>query len=102
MRSLGRAGIPVIGLDCNPRMPSFKSRYRTPKLCPDSVHQPDELLRFLLEEGKHLAHPGILIPASDTFVIFMARYRADLRQFFRFALLAETVLDGNGQQAQAV
>jgi len=86
VRSLGRAGIPVIGLDFNPRMPGFKSRYCTPKLCPDPVHQPDELLRCLLEEGKHLAQPGILIPASDAFVLFMVRYRADLRQYFRFAL----------------
>jgi len=93
VRSLGRAGIPVIGLDFNPRMPGFKSRYCTPKLCPDPVHQPDELLRCLMEEGKHLAQPGILIPASDAFVLFMARYRADLRQFFRFALPAGETME---------
>lgn len=30
VQSLGRVGIPVIGLDSNPRMPGFKSRYCTP------------------------------------------------------------------------
>lgn len=93
VRSLGRVGIPVIGLDSNPHMPGFKSRYCTPKLCPNPVHQPDELLRFLLEEGERLAKPGILIPASDAFVLFVARYREDLHRFFRFALPAENVLE---------
>lgn len=50
-------------------------------------------MRFLLEEGKRLGQPGILIPASDAFVRFMARYRTDLRQFFRFALPAGKVLE---------
>lgn len=52
VRSLGRVGIPVIGLDSDTRMPSFKSRFCTAKLCADSLHEPEELARFLLDEGR--------------------------------------------------
>jgi len=93
IRSLGRLGIPVIGLDSDPRMPGFKSRYCIAKLCPDPVHQPEELVRFLLEEAKRLERPGILFPASDAFVLLVSRYRDDLAPCFRFALPPAHVLE---------
>ena len=93
VRSLGRAGVSVIGLDFNPDMPGFKSRYCTAKLCPDPVHQPDEMLRFLLNEGKRLERPGIVFPASDAFVLFLSRCRDDLKAYFRFALPSPDVLE---------
>lgn len=67
IRSLGRVDIPVIGLDSDPRMPGFKSRFCTAKLCPDPAHQPDKLAAFLLNEGQQLERPGILFAASDAF-----------------------------------
>ena len=93
IRSLGRAGIPVIGLDSDPRMPGFKSRYCTARLSPDPIRQPDELVRFLLDEGQPLDEPGILFPTSDAFVLFLSRYRNDLATSFRFALPSEEVLE---------
>lgn len=93
IRSLGRAGIPVIGSDSDPRMPGFKSRYCTARLCPDPIRQPDELVRFLLDEGQRLDEPGILFPTSDAFVLFLSRYRKDLATSFRFALPSEEVLE---------
>ena len=93
VRSLGRVGVPVIGLDSDPRMPGFKSRFCTARLCSDPVHQPDELVRFLLDEGRRLERPGILFPASDAFVLFLSRYRDDLGACFRFALPPANVLE---------
>lgn len=93
IRSLGRLGIPVIGLDSDPRMPGFKSRFCIAKLCPDPIHQPDELARFLLKEGKQLGQPGILFPATDAFVLFLSRYRDDLSTYFRFAIPSPKVLE---------
>lgn len=93
VRSLGRVGIPVIGLDSNPDMPGFKSRFCKAKVCPDPVHQSDELLRFLLDEGSRLDRPGILFPASDAFVLFLSRYREKLQANFRFALPSKEVLE---------
>ena len=93
IRSLGRAGIRVIGLDSNARMPGFESRYCAAKLCPDPVHQPDELVQFLLNEGRQLERPGVLFPASDAFVLFLSRCRDSLKAYFRFALPSPDMLE---------
>ncbi len=93
VRSLGRVGIPVIGLESDPRMPGFKSRFCKAKVCPDPVHESDKLLRFLLNEGTRLDYPGVLFPTSDASVLFLSRYRAELRESFRFALPSEDVLE---------
>src|SRR5512134_3854771 len=71
VRSLGRAGVPVIGLDSNPVMPGFASRYCQARLSPDPVSHPEALLDFLIKEGEQLDEPGILMPASDAYVLFM-------------------------------
>ncbi len=93
IRSLGRVGIPVVGLDFDPKMPGFKSKYCTAGLCPNPVHEPERMLDFLLLEGKKLSLPGILFPTSDAFVLFFSRYRKDLNDYFRFALPPPNVLE---------
>lgn len=93
IRSLGREGIPVVGFDFAPEMSGFKSRYCRAKLCPNPVHQPEELLRFLIGEGKKLSQPGICFPASDTFVIFLSRFRNALQPYFHFILPPEDVVE---------
>lgn len=93
IRSLGRAGIPVIGLDSNPVMPGFASRYCQAKLSPDPVHEPGALLEFLLKEGERLDEPGIFFPSADAYVLFLAKYREELCKSFIFTLPPEPVLD---------
>lgn len=93
VRSLGRVGIPVIGLDSNINMPGFKSKYCTTKLCPHPVNQQKELLNFLLEEGRHLDKPGIIFPTSDAFVLFISRHRNELATYFRFNIATEQVIE---------
>jgi predicted ATP-grasp superfamily ATP-dependent carboligase len=93
IRSLGRAGVPVLGLDSNPIMPGFASRFCQAKLSPDPVHEPEALLEFLMREGEKLAMPGVLMPASDAYVIFIARYREELCQHFLFTLPPDPVLE---------
>jgi len=93
VRSLGRVGVPVVGLDPDPRMPGFASRYCTALVCPDPVREPDALAAFLLERGQRLERPGVLFPASDAFVLFLSRYRDALAESFRFALPPVDVLE---------
>src|SRR5680860_1242522 len=86
MRSLGRAGVSVTGLDPDPGHAGFWSRYGQSRQCPHPVHEPDQLAGFLIDLGKRLDQPGILSPASDAFVLFVSRYRDALREYFRFNL----------------
>lgn len=93
IRSLGRAGVPVIGLDPDPGHAGFASRYCTALQCPHPVHEPDALLAFLLDQGRKLSQPGILSPASDAFILFISRYRHELEAYFRFSLPAPDVME---------
>ena len=93
IRSLGRAGVTVIGLDSNPVMPGFASRYCEAKLSPDPVHDPEALLEFLMKEAEQLDEPGILMPASDAYVLFISRYREELWKRFLFTLPPDRILE---------
>lgn len=93
VRSLGRAGVAVVGLDPDPGHVGFASRYCTARQCPHPVHEPDQLAEFLMNEGRQLAEPGVLSPASDAFVLFVSRYRDTLREHFRFTLPPPDVME---------
>lgn len=95
IRSLGRAGIPVIGLDPDDTHVGFSSRYCKAKKCPHPVREPERLVEFLLDQAKGLAEPGVLSPASDAFVLFMSRYRAELEGHFRFILPSPQVVEAS-------
>lgn len=93
VRSLGRHGIPVLGLDHNPSHAGFASRYARTLHCPDPTDHPEALLALLLREGRRLPEPGVLFPASDAFVLFVSRHRQALGEVFRMALPTEEVLE---------
>jgi len=93
IRSLGRAGVPVVGLDPDPRHVGFSSRYCDAIICPHPVNEPEQLVRFLLDQAKRLDQPGVLSPASDAFVLFISRHREALREFYRFNLPPVPVME---------
>lgn len=93
IRSLGREGIPVIGIDPDPAHSGFVSRYCQAKQSPHPVHEQDALADFLLNEARDLDQPGILSPASDATVLFVSRYRNTLKEHFRFILPSPDVLE---------
>jgi predicted ATP-grasp superfamily ATP-dependent carboligase len=95
IRSLGRAGIPVVGLDPDQRHVGFRSRYCTARQCPHPVREPGQLVAFLLEQARALDEPGILSPASDAFVLFMSRHRDALKDHFRFILPSPGVVEAS-------
>jgi predicted ATP-grasp superfamily ATP-dependent carboligase len=84
MRSLGRAGVPAIGLGSDPQRFGFATKYGTTKQCPNPALEAERLLDFLLSEGQRLDRPGVLLPASDEYVLFLSRYEDELRPYFRF------------------
>src|SRR3989442_14940128 len=84
VRSLGMEGTPTTGLDWELDGPGFKSRYCDARVCPNPKIEPERLLAFLLAEGNRLDRPAVLIPTSDTQVMFMSRYRSELSRYFLF------------------
>lgn len=100
VRSLGRAGIDVIGLDYKADAAGAKSRYCCSFRCPDPVEEPERLLGYLTELCQVIGHPAALIPTEDHFVLFVSRYREELKDKFSFRLpsrdLVERIVDKGG------
>ena len=92
VRSLGRAGIPVIGIDWYPRHPGAASRYCTYKRCPPPA-EAENLLDFLIEQGKQLELPGAVILADDHFVEFVSSRRDEVTPYYHLPLPARGVLE---------
>ncbi len=97
IRSLGRAGIPVTGVDWNPNMPGCYSRYANFERAPSPVEEPKALLDWFIQKGKQSTIPSVLLPATDAYVNFISRYRDALSPYFLFTLppakIVEALLD---------
>lgn len=92
VRSLGRRNIPVVGVDWRARNVGCVSRYCVFRRCPDPAAGPERVAEFLVEEGRRLAAPGILMQACDEMAQLVSRYREALLPYFRVVLPeAETV-----------
>jgi len=81
-RSLGEHGIPVIGLSASRGVYGNFTRYGTTVLAPDSKDDPQNLLACLLKLGGQMGSGSIIFPTRDADVIFLDRYRDELRPYF--------------------
>ena len=93
VRCLGREGISVNGFDTSAARPGFRSRYCRAEVCPDPLHQPDELVRFLRHQVKDRSQKVVLLPTSDAFFLFLSRHRARLAEKFLMNLPSEDVAE---------
>ena len=98
-RCLGRQGIPVKGFDVSGNRFGFRSRYCTAEICPDPLHRPEDLVRFLNGQVRDGSR-RVLIPTSDVFFLFLSRHRAQLADRFLMNLpsvaVAESVVNKRG------
>jgi predicted ATP-grasp superfamily ATP-dependent carboligase len=86
MRTLGRLGVPVYGVDADPRSPAMLSRYcRERFLYGLDENRPTDFLDRLLEVGRRLGRPAILIPTSDETAQFVVDHAEPLSRRFIFA-----------------
>src|SRR5262245_41048358 len=94
-RCLGREGISVKGFDISAesRGPGFRSRYCTAEVCPDPLHQPDDLVRFLCRHAGNGSRKVVLLPTADLFFLFMSRHRSQLADKFLMVLPSEEVAE---------
>ena len=85
MRSLGRLGVPVYGVDSDPQSPAMLSRYCRERFLfsPDPT-RPKEFLDRIVEVGRRLGRRAILIPTSDETAQFVVDHAEALGQWFIF------------------
>jgi len=93
-RSLGRCGIPVVGMDFKINPPGFASKYVDPLPCPDPVAQPDQLLDLLVKRGQELGEKGVLFPCSDAFISFVSMNRGEISKWFELTVPPNGVIEG--------
>lgn len=97
VRCLGRLGISVKGFDVGARRAGFRSRYCTAEVCPDPLHQPEDLVDFLSHRVGDGTKKVVLLPTSDLFFLFLSRHRAQLEDKFLMNLpsadVAESVVN---------
>ena len=85
MRSLGSLGIPVYGIDAEPKAPGLLSRYcRGKYVRPYDESRSGGYLQYLLDLAKRLGKGTILIPTSDELSLFVADHAEALGEYFVF------------------
>ena len=87
IRSLGRRGIPVIGLDDHPMSVGFYSRYCKGMVCPNPRKDEGQFIEYLVALGRRLRTKGVLFLGDDLYVFLATKYRERLEDYFFFSFL---------------
>jgi D-aspartate ligase len=82
IRSLGRAGVPVIALDHRPWALGFRSRYALPVVAPDPLPDEDGFIALLQELADVIDRPSPIFPTHDEHLNSLARRRDELGDRF--------------------
>jgi len=93
IRSLGRAGAPVIAVDHRRGALGFHSRYAEARLCPDPVAEEDAYVAFLQAIGDTLEAPAPIFPTHDEHLNAIARHRDELGERFLYPFPGWDVLE---------
>jgi len=92
IRSLGRRGIPVIGVVVRAGRWEHFSRYCEIRVC-EHVGKGDEfLLDFLVRLAGEFTSKPVLIPMHDDHVLFVSRNEARLSEHYRFLVAPQAVM----------
>jgi predicted ATP-grasp superfamily ATP-dependent carboligase len=85
MRTLGRMGVSVHGIDANPGNPAFRSRYCRGRSTWDAERAPAErTIEFLRDAGEKIGGRPVLITNGDVISLFLTDHAAQLSDVFRF------------------
>jgi predicted ATP-grasp superfamily ATP-dependent carboligase len=84
-RSLGRRGVPVIGLDRDEAGYGLQSRYTTVAgRCPYPLDDERGFIDLLLQIGASLKRKAVLFPCLDEWVFAVARHASELADYYIF------------------
>ena len=93
-RSLGKAGIPVLGLDRETGGLGQRSRHLTAlALCPDVQDGGRAFVDFLMEIGPRFRERPVLFPTNDDWVFAVARHKEELAAHYRIPFSGQAVID---------
>ena len=82
-RSLGRRGVPVIGLDRDEAGYGLQSRYTTVAgKCPYPLDDELGFIDLLLQIGASLKRKAVLFPCLDEWVFSVARHASELAEYY--------------------
>ena len=82
IRSLGRAGVPVLALDHRGSPLGFRSRYCLGLACPDPAGDEARFVEFVRELGDAIGRPAPIFPTHDEALNAVARGRDELGERF--------------------
>lgn len=91
-RSLGEHGFRSVGLTSQRRIYGNFTRYAKIVHAPDSRHEPEQLLAYLLQMGRGAEEPSTIWPTRDDDVVFLDTYRNELQPYFTPMIPAHTVV----------
>ncbi len=84
-RSLGRLGVPVYGLNPELGTPAMASRYFHEAIRWDFSRTPaGQTIEFLLDLGRRIGRPSVLIPTADDVAELVVEHAGALREWYRF------------------
>lgn len=85
LRTLGRKGINIYGVDYYADQVAFLSRHCHHKVIISNVNsEPQQALDKLLDIGKKLGDRSVLLFTRDDFLVFVSKFRKELEEYFLF------------------
>ena len=85
VRSLGRKGVKVIGIDTDLSLPAMRSRYLCEKhLCP--TPESEEFIDFLIKVAKKQSGKIILFATADDYLVPLSENRELLSQYYNYLM----------------
>jgi D-aspartate ligase len=93
IRSLGRKGVPVTGVDKARLTAGYFSRYCQGVKSPDPETDEGGYVRLLLELGEKMEGCPVLFPTRDREVSIVARHREALKKYYRIPLAGQDLIE---------
>ena len=84
IRSLGRAGVPVVAVDHRDFAIGFRSAYAFPVSAPDPVVDERGFIDSMVALGDALGRPAPVFPTHDEHLNSLARHKDELGERFRY------------------
>jgi D-aspartate ligase len=84
LRNFERRGILVFGIDDDPNVIGFVSKFGRKRLCPNPVSRPEDWVGFMIDLADEIGERAVLITTADKFAVCMDDYAKALGPYYHF------------------